>query len=61
MSSPVLFDRGNLYVADSGSGNIYRYTADATRTLFVSGLNHPVGLAFDGVSLTVAEQDGDQL
>lgn len=61
MSSPVLFDRGNLNVADSGSGNIYRYTADATRTLFVSGLNHPVGLAFDGVSLTVAEQDGDQL
>ena len=54
---------GNLYVADGGSGNIYKYTADATRTTFATGLNGPVGLAYSSLTndLAVAENGADQV
>jgi sugar lactone lactonase YvrE len=39
---------GDLYVADSNSASIFRYTADGNRSTFASGLVQPVaGLAFD--------------
>jgi hypothetical protein len=38
---------GNLFEADSGSGNIYEFTRGGVQSSFASGLNHPVGLAFD--------------
>jgi sugar lactone lactonase YvrE len=42
----------NLFVADSGGGNIYEYTnfngtLSSNSTLFASGLNQPYGLAFN--------------
>ena len=37
---------GDLYVSDAGSGNIYEFTPDGTRSTFASGLT-PRGLAFD--------------
>jgi hypothetical protein len=36
-------------VADSGSGNIYQFTPGGARTTFASGLNYPVGLAFNSL------------
>ena len=38
---------GNLYEADSGSGNIYEFTRTGSRYTFASGLDEPLGLAFD--------------
>ncbi|HXC99088.1 MAG TPA: NHL repeat-containing protein [Verrucomicrobiae bacterium] len=37
----------NIYVADTGSGNIYEYTTNGTRSTFASGLTQPLALAFD--------------
>ena len=37
---------GDLFEADWGSGNIYKFTPDGTRTTFASGLVHPIALAF---------------
>ena len=37
----------NLFVADFGSGSIFRFTPTGTRTTFTSGLNRPRSLAFD--------------
>jgi hypothetical protein len=37
----------NLFVSDWGSGNIYEFTPGGTQSTFASGLDHPVGLAFD--------------
>jgi len=39
---------GDLYEADSGSFNIFKFTPDGTKSSFASGLNSPAGLAFDG-------------
>src|SRR6187402_1434969 len=52
----MAFDRkGNLFVADSGSGipqgpsSILRFTPDGIRTTFVSlGFANPLGMTFDG-------------
>ena len=37
----------NLFVADSGSGNIYEYTPGGAQSTFASGLSNPLGLAFN--------------
>src|ERR1039458_8457236 len=44
------FDSGlgqNLFVADSGSGNIYEFTPDGVRSTFASGLYNTATLAFN--------------
>lgn len=47
----------NLFVSDYSSGNIYEFTPGGTRSVFASGLNEPVGLAFDSAgNLFVATQ-----
>jgi len=38
---------GDLFESDFGSGNIFEFTAGGTRSTFASGLNGPLGLAFD--------------
>ncbi len=38
---------GNLFVADFDDNAIYKFTPDASRSTFASGLNGPTGLAFD--------------
>lgn len=38
---------GDLYQADFGSGNVYRYTPAGVKSTFASGLGSPAGLAFD--------------
>ena len=38
---------GILYVADEGSGNIYKFKPTGARSTFTSGLTSPMGLAFD--------------
>jgi sugar lactone lactonase YvrE len=40
---------GNLFEADSLSGNIFEFTPDGQQTLFASGLTDPIGLAFQPV------------
>ena len=40
---------GDLFEADWGSGNIYEFTPDGTRSTFASGLVHPIALAFQPV------------
>jgi hypothetical protein len=40
---------GDLFEADSGSGDIYKFAPDGTRTTFASGPNDPVALAFQPV------------
>ncbi|HEY1583873.1 MAG TPA: hypothetical protein VGF73_12320 [Chthoniobacterales bacterium] len=52
---------GNLFVADQGSGNIYKYTADGTRTTFATGLADPGGVTFSGMALAVSEQSADMV
>ena len=53
----LAFDRsGNLYVADTGLGAIYKFTPTAERSTFVSGLNGPSGLAFDGAGNLLAAE-----
>jgi len=37
----------NLFEADRGSGNIYEFTPGGVPTTFASGLNAPLGLAFN--------------
>ena len=38
----------NLFAADTGSGNIYKFTPDGMQSTFATGLTIPDGLAFDG-------------
>lgn len=38
---------GDLYVSDTGSGTVFRFTPAGVRTPFISALNAPTGLAFD--------------
>ena len=46
--SSLAFDgAGNLFEADLGSGNIYEFTTDGTKSTFASGLSHPTALAVD--------------
>jgi sugar lactone lactonase YvrE len=39
---------GDLYESDLGSGTIFRFAPDGTKSTFASGFNTPIGLAFDG-------------
>lgn len=39
----------NLFEADSGTGNIYEFTPDGTKSTFVSGLGLIAGMAFNNV------------
>jgi len=48
---------GNLFEADDGSNNIYKFKPDGTRTTFASGLNDPGLVAFDSAgNLFVSDQ-----
>ena len=38
---------GNLYVADEGSGHIYKFRLNGQRTTFASGLSSPRSLTFN--------------
>jgi hypothetical protein len=40
---------GNLFEAEANSGNIYEFTPGGAQSTFASGLNRPVGLAFQPV------------
>lgn len=44
---PTLAGPGDLYESDRGTNTIFRFTAGGTKTTFASGLNAPMGLAFD--------------
>ena len=44
----VLAAPDDLYEADFSSATVFKFTPDGTRSTFASGLNGPVGLAFDG-------------
>ena len=53
---------GNLFVADSDHGIIYRYKQNGSRSTFASGLYHPVGMACDSVgNLFVADNNGGNI
>lgn len=47
--SPAVAQAQNLFVSDSGSGNIYEFTPGGVQSTFASGLSGPTGLAFDSV------------
>lgn len=40
---------GNLFVADLASGSIFKFTPDATKSTFATGLTQPTFLAFEPV------------
>ncbi len=45
----LAFDnKGNLFVADSGTGTILKFTPEGNESTFASGLKEPNDLAFDG-------------
>ena len=53
---------GNLFEADFGSGSIYEFTPSGTRSLFASGLDGPIDLAFgSGGNLFVADYYSDNI
>jgi DNA-binding beta-propeller fold protein YncE len=52
---------GNLFVANSDTGRIFKFTPNGSRSTFASGLTHPFGIAFDNTgNLFVAEMQPDQ-
>ncbi len=52
---------GNIFVANSHIGRIFKFTPDGNRSVFVSGLTHPFGIAFDNTgNLLVADLQPDQ-
>jgi hypothetical protein len=53
---------GDLYEADFGSGNVFRFTPAGARTTFATGLGSPAGLAFDPEgNLFVANNSGNSI
>ena len=47
---------GDLFVAESGFGQVIKFASGGGESIFVSGLNQPLGLAFDsGDNLFVAD------
>ena len=46
---------GDLFEADRLNGTIYELTPNGSRTVFVSGLDSPYALAFQGAALPVPE------
>lgn len=65
LNSPqgLVFDQlGNLFVADGGSGTVFRFSPDGlTKTTVATGFNNPVGLAFNGFDLLVSENGGNKV
>lgn len=59
--APLVFSSpGDLYESDSGSGNIFKFTPNGSKTVFASGLDQPGGLTFDrSGNLFVADHDGN--
>jgi hypothetical protein len=50
---------GNLFEADSGSGSIFQFAPDGTKTTFVStGLTRPYGLAFEATGSLIVADNG---
>ena len=49
---------GDLYVADTGSGTIFKFTPAGAKTAFASTLNAPTGLAFDNKGNLYVAQSG---
>ena len=50
---------GDLYESDLGSGAIFKFTPDGTKTVFASSLTQPYGIVFDRVgNLYVASRTG---
>src|SRR3972149_6911735 len=48
---------GNVFVADRAAGTVTRIAPDRTKTVVASGLERPIGLAFDLTGgLLIAEQ-----
>ena len=52
---------GNLYIADTDAGEVYRVTPAGMSRTFVSGLNDPMGLAWGGGILYIAEAGGNRI
>ena len=48
VSMSVLAAPGDLYEADAGSGTIFKFAQDGTKSTFASGLSTPSAVAFDG-------------
>ena len=48
----------NLFVADYNSGNVYEYTPGGSQSIFATGLNEPVALAFDSQGDLLAAESG---
>ena len=44
----VFASPGDLYESDRGTNTIFRFTPGGTKSTFVTGLNAPIGLVFDG-------------
>jgi hypothetical protein len=57
---PAVGDTGaHCFVAESGTGIIYDYATNGTRTVYVTNMGSPFGLAFDSTSnLFVADHNG---
>ena len=55
----MAFDKsGNLFVADEGTGALYKFTPAGVRTTFALGLPVPVGVAFDSAGNVFASEFG---
>ena len=49
---------GDLFEADFSSGNIYRFAADGTKSLYTAGFSGVEGLAFDTAGNLFASATG---
>src|SRR3989304_4361843 len=49
---------GNVFVADRALGSVTRIAPDGTRTLVASGLDRPIGLAFDPLGRLLGARGG---
>src|SRR5437773_12151917 len=47
-------DKGNLFVADTDSASILKFTSDGQRSTFASGINDANDMAFDGTGNPIA-------
>ena len=54
-------DLGNLYVANTGTGAVFRITGDGLTTVYCRNLNSPTGLFWYGGELYVAETGANRI